>query len=76
MLCLQTKDVPCDWIDARDILVVKSDSGGLGEKGEASTGGVVPLWAETATRMASWWNKEGKDSGFHDIDYSKNWCVI
>ena len=22
---LQTQDVPCDWIDARDILVVKSD---------------------------------------------------
>mmetsp|Transcript_90985 Transcript_90985/g.259732 ORF Transcript_90985/g.259732 Transcript_90985/m.259732 type:complete len:531 (+) Transcript_90985:1258-2850(+) len=22
--------------------------------------------------MATWWNKEGKDKGFHDIDYSKN----
>ena len=68
---LQTKEVPCDWIDARDILVVKSDSAGLGEKGEASTGGVVPLWGETASRMAKWWNNSGKASGFLDLDYSK-----
>eukprot|EP00957_Ditylum_brightwellii_P029935 2265359-Ditylum_brightwellii.AAC.1 len=53
---LKTKGVPCDWIDAREILVVKGDSSGLGEKGAASTGGVVPLWAETASRMANWWN--------------------
>ena len=68
---LQTKEVPCDWIDARDILVVKSDSDGLGEKGEASTGGVVPLWGETASRMAKWWNNKGKASGFLDLDYAK-----
>lgn len=67
---LQTKEVPCDWLDAREILVVKSDSSGLGEKGAASTGGVVPLWAETASRMAKWWNTVGRDNGFLDLDYS------
>jgi aspartokinase/homoserine dehydrogenase 1 len=67
---LMTKGVPCEWIDARDILVVKSDSAGLGEKGEASTGGVVPLWAETATRMSKWWNSVGREKGFWDLDYS------
>jgi aspartokinase/homoserine dehydrogenase 1 len=66
---LMTKGVPCEWIDARDILVVKSDSAGLGEKGEASTGGVVPLWAETATRMSEWWNYVGREKGFLDLDY-------
>lgn len=67
---LQTKGVPCAWIDARDVLVVKSDSAGLGEKGEASTGGVVPLWDETASRMSTWWNTAAKDQGFHKLDYS------
>jgi aspartokinase/homoserine dehydrogenase 1 len=67
---LMTKGVPCEWIDARDILVVKSDSAGLGEKGEASTGGVVPLWAETATRMSNWWNSVGREKGFWELDYS------
>ena len=40
---LQTQGVPCDWIDAREVLVVKSEAGnsGLGEKGAASTGGVM-----------------------------------
>eukprot|EP00536_Pseudo-nitzschia_multiseries_P015358 jgi/Psemu1/246786/estExt_Genewise1.C_8680005 len=38
---LQTKEgIPAEWIDARPILRVKSDSSGLGEKGEASTGGM------------------------------------
>jgi len=67
---LLTKGVPCEWIDAREILVVKSDSSGLGEKGEASTGGVVPLYAETSKRMANWWNTVGKDRGFFDLDYT------
>jgi len=67
---LQTKGVPCDWIDARDILVVKSDSLGLGEKGAASTGGVVPLWGETESRMTNWWNTVGRERGFLDVDYS------
>jgi len=75
---LQTQNVPCDWIDAREILVVKSEGGnaGLGEKGEASTGGVTPLWAETATRMTNWWNTKGKDEGFLDLDYTKQSPVV
>jgi len=73
---LQTKGVPCDWIDAREILVVKSDSAGLGEKGEASTGGVVPLWEETANRMSNWWNTVGQQKGFLDLDYSKSSPII
>lgn len=67
---LQTLGAPCDWIDAREILVVKSDSAGLGEKGSAATAGVAPLWAETATRMAAWWNTRGKEMGFHALDYA------
>jgi len=67
---LQTKGVPCEWVDAREVLVVKSDSSGLGEKGEASTGGVVPLWEETKSRMENWWNTVGKGNGFWDLDYN------
>ena len=67
---LQTKEgVPCEWIDARPILRVKSDSSGLGEKGEASTGGVVPLWEATASCLSEWWNTVGKDRGMLDCDY-------
>jgi aspartokinase/homoserine dehydrogenase 1 len=75
---LQTQSVPCDWIDAREILVVKSEGGnaGLGEKGEASTGGVTPLWAETARRMASWWNTVGKEDGFLELDYEKESPIV
>jgi aspartokinase/homoserine dehydrogenase 1 len=43
------------WVDARDVLVVKSTSSGLGEKGAASTGGVTPLWTESADRLNQWW---------------------
>ena len=28
---------------------------GLGEKGAATTGGVVPLWEETTRRLEQWW---------------------
>lgn len=54
---VQTLDVPTAWIDARDVLIVKSDSNaGLGEKGSsASTGGVTPLWEETSQRLSQWW---------------------
>mmetsp|Transcript_35122 Transcript_35122/g.52428 ORF Transcript_35122/g.52428 Transcript_35122/m.52428 type:complete len:963 (-) Transcript_35122:171-3059(-) len=73
---LKTKGVPCDWIDAREILVVKGDSSGLGEKGAASTGCVVPLWAETASRMANWWNTVGKENGFLDLDYTTTSPIV
>ena len=53
------------WLDARDVLIVKSDSNaGLGDKGSASsTGGVVPLWVDTAKNMEAWWNSEGRKEG-------------
>mmetsp|Transcript_13069 Transcript_13069/g.36783 ORF Transcript_13069/g.36783 Transcript_13069/m.36783 type:complete len:965 (-) Transcript_13069:479-3373(-) len=67
---LQTKQgIPAEWIDARPILRVKSDSSGLGEKGEASTGGVVPLWEQTTSQLSEWWNTIGKDKGMQDCDY-------
>jgi aspartokinase/homoserine dehydrogenase 1 len=74
---LQTKDVPCDWVDAREILIVKGgDSSGLGEKGAASTGGVVPLWDETESRMETWWNTVGREKGFLDVDYSSSSPIL
>jgi len=52
------------WLDARDVLVVKGGaSTGLGEKGSTSTGGVVPLWADTARRMEGWWETVGRAEG-------------
>jgi len=67
---LQTKEgIPCEWIDARPILRVKSDSSGLGEKGEASTGGVAPLYEESAYCLSEWWNTIGKERGMIDCDY-------
>lgn len=50
--------VQTTWIDARDILIVKSDSSGLGEKGSAATTGVTPLWDITAANMDAWWSKQ------------------
>eukprot|EP00980_Cylindrotheca_fusiformis_P005329 scaffold1138_cov128-Cylindrotheca_fusiformis.AAC.11 len=66
---LQTQNVPCEWMDARPILMVQSDSSGLGEKGAASTGGVLPLWDETSKRLENWWNTIGVDKGMLDCDY-------
>jgi aspartokinase/homoserine dehydrogenase 1 len=55
------------WLDARDVLVVRSDGGknaGLGEKGSSSsTRGVIPVWAETARRMEGWWDTVGRAEG-------------
>jgi len=64
---LKHRGVKVAWLDARDVLIVKSDSNaGLGEKGSSSsTGGVVPLWVETAKRMEEWWNKEGRREGIN-----------
>ena len=73
---LQTKNIPCDWIDARPILMVKSDSSGLGEKGAAATGGVLPLWEETAIRLKNWWNTVGHDKGMIDSDYKSGQSPI
>ena len=59
---LKAKGVPCDWIDAREILIVDSTLVGLGEKGSAATAGVNPRWEETSRRMRQWW--EEKSVGF------------
>ena len=67
---LKNKGVKTAWLDARDVLIVKSDNAnaGLGDKGSASsTGGVVPLWVETAKRMERWWNNEGRAGGVNTV---------
>ncbi|KAL9189136.1 hypothetical protein ACHAXT_011626 [Thalassiosira profunda] len=66
---LKHKGIKTAWLDARDVLIVKSNSNaGLGEKGSSSsTGGVVPLWVDTATRMEEWWNTVGRAEGVHAI---------
>lgn len=66
---LKTKNLPVEWIDARPILMVQSDSSGLGEKGAASTGGVMPLWEETSKNLGKWWNTVGMELGMLDCDY-------
>jgi len=71
---LRTKDVPCDWIDAREILVVDSKSSGLGEKGSSSTGGVTVQWEESAARMNGWW--KDKSASFGDLDYSEEVPIV
>ncbi|KAH8050681.1 homoserine dehydrogenase [Aureococcus anophagefferens] len=58
----------------REILVVKSDSAGLGEKGSTSTTGVVPLWGETSKRMAAWWTKWGQP--FEKLDYNEKSPIL
>jgi aspartokinase/homoserine dehydrogenase 1 len=68
---LMTLDVPCEWIDARDILVVKSETSGLGEKGAASTGGVTPLYHDSSIRMAHWWDTAGREAGLLNLDFTE-----
>jgi aspartokinase/homoserine dehydrogenase 1 len=57
---LQTKTDKARWIDARDILVVKSTTEGLGEKGSSSTTGVTPLWDLTSENLQKWWKDHGE----------------
>ena len=64
---LQTCTKHTAWIDARDILVVKCTTMGLGEKGQASTGGVTVLWDETARRLQNWWQSQ---TDLSTTDYS------
>jgi aspartokinase/homoserine dehydrogenase 1 len=58
-LRIKTVHGPTEWIDAWDVLIVKSDSSGLGEKGAASTGGVMLLYDISAQRMEEWWQGSG-----------------
>jgi bifunctional aspartokinase / homoserine dehydrogenase 1 len=73
---LQAKGVPCDWIDAREILIVQSTLVGLGEKGSAATAGVNPLWEETSLRMQRWWLDRAAKLGLHGLDYGRTAPVI
>ena len=58
---LKSIDATTAWLDARDVLVVRGGSNtGLGEKGNTSTGGVVPMWVETARRMEGWRETVGR----------------
>jgi len=44
----------CEWMDARDILLVPETDGGLGEKGQAIET-IVPLWDQSSKRLQDWW---------------------
>ena len=71
---LRTTGVACDWVDARQVLVVKSESEGLGEKGSTSTTGVAPLWTQTTERMGAWWAE--RSDVFDAVDYNQESCVL
>jgi len=73
---LQTTGNKCDWLDARDVLVVKGGSAGLGEKGAASTGGVNPVWDETSRRMDEWWRERSAKAGMDKMDMSTDAPII
>ena len=52
---LRTQDVPCAWLDARDVLIVEQTAGGgLGDKGSSNTVGTDPLWDTTAAKVVDW----------------------
>lgn len=58
----------CEWIDARDVLIVPDGPlSGLGEKGTAIDT-IEPFWEESQQRLQRWWDSNGlsdsKDSPF------------
>lgn len=57
---LEAKNIPTQWLNARDVLIVESESSGLGAKGAAVDGGVTPLYDVTADKLQKWWETEGK----------------
>jgi len=73
---LAAKKVPTAWLDARDVLIVKSDGAGLGEKGSAATGGVEPLYGVTAGKFASWWKDETAKNNFDKLDYAQESPIV
>lgn len=56
---LQMKEVPTQWLNAREVLIVESE-GGLGEKGAALDMSVKPLYDVTAKNLENWWATKGK----------------
>lgn len=73
---LKAKGAPATWLDARDVLVVKSDGAGLGEKGSAATGGVDPLYTVTSQKFAAWWEDETDKNKFDAIDYKESAPIV
>jgi len=72
---LKARGHATQWLDAREVLVVRSASEGLGEKGSTSTTGVAPLWGPTKDKMREWWAREG--AGFDRLDFEKGEsCVV
>ncbi|KAL7498341.1 hypothetical protein ACHAWT_009389 [Skeletonema menzelii] len=68
---LKHKGVKTAWMDARDVLIVRSEkaNAGLGDKGSSSsTGGVTPLYAKSAQNLEEWWNGVGKEEGVNSED--------
>jgi len=55
---LKTKGVPTAWLNARDVLVVESNSSGLGAKGAALDMRVEPNYVESANRLETWWQQQ------------------
>jgi len=68
---LAAQKAPTAWLDARDVLIVKSDGAGLGEKGSAATGGVDPMYDVTAEKFANWWKDETEKNKFDELDYKE-----
>jgi len=53
---LKTTGKVCEWIDARDVLIVpEGPLSGLGEKGTAIDT-IEPFWDETKERLERWWD--------------------
>jgi len=62
LLCayLKTKGAPTAWLNARDVLIVESNSSGLGAKGAALDMRVEPNYTESAKRLESWWQEQSQ----------------
>jgi len=73
---LKAQKAPTSWLDARDVLIVKSDGAGLGEKGSAATGGVDPLYGVTSINFAKWWKAETDENKFDELDYMNTAPIV
>lgn len=73
---LKAQKAPTSWLDARDVLIVKSDGAGLGEKGSAATGGVDPLYGVTSVNFAKWWKAETDENKFDELDYMNTAPIV
>lgn len=58
---LKSVGTTCEWIDARDVLIVPDGPlSGLGEKGTAMDT-IEPFWDESAERLERWWQNNLAD---------------